>query len=537
MIKNAEAKPLKVVIVGAGAAGYFAAAAIKRNCPGTDVTIVHDPNTPYIGVGESIAFNCRDVMRKLFGIDDESSYDWMKKSNSSYKYGVAFFGFDGTETPMVSGFQWNPSAKIITQSITDTYGHRTKPLGPASGAEDDKYTLWDVWLHLYNKGLRKNENRAGDLSESYWYSYYKTIMNKQHLPQKRLVSSFHFNADYVKDVIHESVGIPCGVKVQALRIKNVVFDGTRVTHLVGEDDSQVHADLFVDCTGFKRLFSQFVPFRWRPVEDTINNAAIVGQGPNRHDLENPSDCVSRHYAMSQGWVFGLPQPGRSGNGYVYNKNFTTDEQQLIDEFDQRFPWMKGAIKRKISWQAGFFEQTFVANCVTLGISSGFTDVYDANGFSTQLAFINQLVDYIKQDHDRTFDWKDSYNQFVNNINNDVLKRIQVGMYLAPKNDTPYWQLMNSVGQELCIKEWLQDTVVSESRRHYNDKLQHFWYQGPLANMAMYYGIDLPWQIDIDNETEQLAINFFDYFNSKNKIQAKHAQSANNWYNNFFGTSQ
>jgi hypothetical protein len=79
--------------------------------------------------------------------------------------------------------------------------------------------------------------------------------------------------------------------------------------------------------------------------------------------------------------------------------------------------------------------------------------------------------------------------------------------------------------------------VSESRRHYNDKLQHFWYQGPLANMAMYYGIDLPWQIDIDNETEQLAINFFDYFNSKNKIQAKHAQSANNWYNNFFGTSQ
>ena len=105
MIKNAEAKPLKVVIVGAGAAGYFAAAAIKRNCPGTDVTIVHDPNTPYIGVGESIAFNCRDVMRKLFGIDDESSYDWMKKSNSSYKYGVAFFGFDGTETPMVSGFQ------------------------------------------------------------------------------------------------------------------------------------------------------------------------------------------------------------------------------------------------------------------------------------------------------------------------------------------------------------------------------------------------------------------------------------------------
>lgn len=527
MVSELEAKHLTIVIVGAGAAGYFAAAAIKRNCPNTDVTIVHDPDTPYLGVGESISFNCRDIMKNLFGIQNEYSFDWMKKSNSSYKYSMAYFGFDGTTKPMVAGAQWNPSYNVINQSITQTHKQTISPYQLANGADDHRYTLWDIWLHLFNKSFRKKETRLGDLCESTWYAYYKTmIQNNDHL------TTFHFNADYVKEVIHDSVGVPHGVKVKALKIKNVVFDGTKVTHIVGDDDSHIHADLFIDCTGFKRLFSQFVPFQWNATEDTINNTAIVGQGPNRHDRQHPSDTVSRHYAMSNGWVFSLPQPNRSGNGYVYNKNFTSDDQLIVDEFEQRFPWSKNVIKRKISWQTGFIDKPFVANCLSLGVSAGFTDVWDANGFSTQLTFINRLVSFIKQDTQRTFYWQEKYNNFVKNINEDVLKRIQVGIYLAPKNDSPYWQIMNDIGRQMKLKEWLQDAVVSPSRRFVAGS-PHFWYQPAWANVALYYNIDIPWQADIDSETEQLAINFFDYFNNHNKIQAKHSQPVNDWYNNFY----
>ena len=49
-----QPKNLKIAIVGAGAAGYFAAAALKRNCANVDVTVIYDPDTPYIGVGESL---------------------------------------------------------------------------------------------------------------------------------------------------------------------------------------------------------------------------------------------------------------------------------------------------------------------------------------------------------------------------------------------------------------------------------------------------------------------------------------------------
>ena len=78
-LQKIESKPLKIVVVGAGAAGYFIAAGLARNCPNVDVTIVHDPNTPYIGVGESTGFGCRWDLYHLFGVLDD--LDWMKKTN------------------------------------------------------------------------------------------------------------------------------------------------------------------------------------------------------------------------------------------------------------------------------------------------------------------------------------------------------------------------------------------------------------------------------------------------------------------------
>ena len=67
-------KKLKIVIVGAGAAGYFAAAAIKRNCPEHEVVVVSDPNTPHIGVGEAIAWNGPNFMQVVLGLKD---FQWM----------------------------------------------------------------------------------------------------------------------------------------------------------------------------------------------------------------------------------------------------------------------------------------------------------------------------------------------------------------------------------------------------------------------------------------------------------------------------
>ena len=43
----------KIVVLGAGSAGYLSAVALKRLLPQLDVTVLHSEKIPVIGVGES----------------------------------------------------------------------------------------------------------------------------------------------------------------------------------------------------------------------------------------------------------------------------------------------------------------------------------------------------------------------------------------------------------------------------------------------------------------------------------------------------
>jgi hypothetical protein len=520
---------LKIIVVGAGAAGYFAAAAIKRNCPDTEVTIVYDPNTPYIGVGEGISWHSRGIMKDLFGFANEFDQDWMAKSRSSYKHCTSYVGFDGTDTPLITPHFWNPDASIVTRSIIELasngYRHQDSHLS--------QYSLFDLWLHLYNKGLRPKSSRMADLTEAFWYVHHNTIPDPKNTFQDRWWPSFHFNADYIKDVIHELVGIPNGVKTMAKKIKQVNFDGEKIQSLTCEDDGRITADLFIDCTGFKRFIASQLPFKWQPAGDHFNNSAVVGQGPNSNGTVNPSSCRTEHYAMDHGWVFSLPQPGRSGNGYLFNSKMTGSADAVVDEFNQKFPSKANAIKKLMTWDPGFYKDTFVANCITLGISSGFVDVFDANNFSAGLVFIERLVEFIKHDQDNSFAWRDQYNNFVNNINNDVLFRIQTGLMLALKNDTVYWQDLGQMAKDLKLKEQLQEAILGDARRKNAKCRDVFWLQPAMGTQALNYNIELPLQLDIDSKTEQLAMNYFDWFSRKNQLQAQYSTPVNEWYNKMY----
>ena len=522
---------MKIVIVGAGAAGYFAAAAIRRNCPDTDVTIVHDPNTPYIGVGEGISWHTRNIMKQVFGFDNEFDRDWMARSRSSYKHCTSYVGFDGTDTPLITPHFWNHSANMVTKSIIDL------AVNGYQKSDDylSQYSLFDLWLHLYNRGMRPKSSRMADLTEAFWYTHYNTIPDPKETFQDRWSPSFHFNADYIKDVIHELVGIPNGVKTIAKKVKQVHFDGVKIQHITCEDDTDIAADLFIDCTGFKRFLAEQLPFQWQPAGDHFNNSAVVGQGPNSDGTVNPSSCRTEHYAMDHGWVFSLPQPGRSGNGYLFNSKLSGSADSVVDEFNQKFPHKANAIKKLMTWEPGFYKDTFVTNCITLGISSGFVDVFDANNFSAALVFIERLVDFIKHDQEKTLSWRDQYNQYVNGMNNDVLFRIQTGLFLALKNDTKYWQHLQQVAKDLRLREQLQQAVLDDDRRKNLKSKFHdvFWLQAALGTQALNYNIELPLTLDIDQKTEQLAMNYFDWFSRKNQIQAQHSVPVNDWYNKMY----
>jgi hypothetical protein len=452
-------KPIRVVIVGGGGAGVFAAAALKLNCTNVDVVMLHDPATPYIGVGESLGFTTRRFMRDYLHFERDE--DWVVGTNSTYKLGVVHTGFDGTDTPHYSTHFFQPSAKILDQSIISAYQQSLPPgVGlPPTGSADDQHSLVDIWLHLYAKGLRKLETREADLSEMYWYIHYGTMPDPDHHEHHDRTTSFHMNADYAKDFIFDQLCAPNNVSVIPKKIKQVKVNEQGISALVCDDDTEVVGDLYIDCTGFKRILATQLPFQWVKLAEEFSDSAIVGQGPNHHGLSVPSTSVTEHHAMNNGWAFSLPMPERSGNGYVFNSRLSGNEDLLIQEFDQKFPWKAGCIKRKIQWEPGYYEKFFVQNCIVLGISSGFTDPYDANGFTTVLRYIERMVQYIQQDPARTFDWQHKFNEFGAGLVQDAQLRIQTGLWCCTKNNSEYWQAMHRAAKrDNLVEQWREGHV-------------------------------------------------------------------------------
>lgn len=532
-----DAKPLKVVVVGGGAAGVFFAAALKRNCENVSVTIIHDPKIPYIGVGESLGFTSRFFMRDVLGYTRDE--DWLIPSRSTFKHGVLHQGFDGTETPHYSVHFFQPSLRTLSASIIGAYRQTLSGAvgGPPTGDPGDEYTMIDLWLHLYAKGLRHRDQRFSDLSEMYWYVRNNTMPAPGSHDNQGVTTSFHVNADYAKDVVWERINNQ--VETITKNVQQVVVENGQIQKLIFDDGESIKGDVYVDCTGFKRILARQLPFVWKSLPEEFNNTAIVGQGPNHGGISIPSTTITEHYAMDHGWSFSLPMPDRSGNGYLYNTRLFDNEDQLLAEYDQKFPWKQGCLKRKISWEPGYYETNFVGNCVTLGISTGFIDPYDANGFTTTLQFITKFVKLLKQDPARTFVWRKEYNSYVLGVLDDAYLRIKTGLWLAPKNNTEYWRTLSEAARRDNLVEQLRDAVHNPKRKYPGARSwKLLWSQGVNMDHALYYGIDLkPVILPISQETEQLAINFFDYFGRKNQIQAQNAVPVKDYYKKLYNLTE
>lgn len=521
-------KPLKMIIVGAGAAGYVAAAVIRRKLPHIDVTIIHDPKTPHIGVGETLAWNASFFMREYLGLSDKQ---WMKDSESVYKFGIKLVGWngEGDDDILYSLYWWNPHINIFDKSIHSAY---------EIGTNGDKHfgyvSAWEMWLNLYKKGLRTANDRYGDLSEIFWYTQYNTVpWNESGQPAiSKNNITYNINSDYFRHTVHKLVGEPNGVKIIPIPVKEVKMDGEKIKSLILGDESEHTADLYVDCTGFGRLLAKKIPsFVWEDCDEYFNNASLVGRA-YEPDNEYPTSTFTDFYSMKYGWAFSVPFGPRSGNGYQFNRNIYSNEDAICEEFEQRFPNKKNVITKKLTWDPGFYNKIFSENCILLGISHGFGDVFDSNNFSSNLTFIMRLVNYLQQDTAGEFGWKDDYNNAVNSIVESIKFRIQTCFHTSPRNDTVYWQTMKEARDKLNTEKRFTDSIYKIAGRQQENNI--FFAQGQHANHILHYGLDFePTAKKFTDKQEQLALNFFKYFNEKNRISAMHGTPLQTFNNRFY----
>jgi tryptophan halogenase len=201
----------------------------------------------------------------------------------------------------------------------------------------------------------------------------KQILLDQGFPQKH-----HQFFKFVKfgKWLKNKYCLPKGVTLIPSTVVEVKTNNSGIDKLILKDFSNVEADLFVDCTGFKSLLiGQELKVPFDSFEDIlINNRAWACQVPYK-EKEKEIEPFTHCTAIGHGWVWNTPLWSRLGTGYVYSDKFINPEEAK-EEFKKYLMSDKMLVPRtadeieKLSFKdvpmrVGMHKQTFVKNVVAI----------------------------------------------------------------------------------------------------------------------------------------------------------------------------
>jgi tryptophan halogenase len=532
----------KIVVVGAGTSGWITASAIQRNNPTLDVTVVHDSTIPTMGVGETLTFAMPYFMREVLGLQDD---DWMSQCQATYKSGVKW-----TDWKHKGDLHQSSSvAEFAVRDLLDNHYVTNRTMisrKNVPGLVHPEMLITKLWYSMYRKGMLGDniDNLQAALTDQYYFSLNnKSIRNLDGtwISDPHLGHTYHYNAEVVSNVVGNLVGKPCGVREIDSRVTEVIFDNQSIKSLKLANGVELTADLFIDCTGFKRLLMSQMPNEWVGSDEYSNNSALVKQ-ITYDGLDHPQHRVSGSTvfaAMNSGWRFSVPLQNRSGNGYIFNKNITPDIDQLADELN-----MSVADKnecRLIQWTPGRYANAVSNNCMSLGLSLGFTDPFDANNLTVTTALITAISKMLSDPADNNLS---SLTRIVNDINNvlwnDVDMRVKSALRLSPKTDTEYFRIMaDAASTTKLLDKFIEHIQRRESiemaeiasgiRPKYKSSTWRVWSH---ITLAMRYGIDLPVD-EFDPDLAEVAKHYFATRMAKNKMLADRAPSTQDFYRTHF----
>ncbi len=338
----------RVVVVGGGTSGYFAALALKRQLPELEVTLLESSKIPIIGVGEATTTLMPPFLHKQLGIDIEELY---RDVRPTWKLGIKFdWGVPGepfmypfgTAEPIEA---FAHDGNIANQSVCAMMmaRDRTPIVGCEDGGALSLLPQMKFAYHLENRALVAFLAREG---------------RRAGLP--------HIDAEVTNVVVSK--------------------DGSRIEHLQLDDGRTLEADLFVDASGFRALLiekalgSEFKSYASSLYCDT----ALVGNVP-QHGLIEPYTTAQ---TMDAGWCWRIPVEGEDHRGYVYSSAYLSADQAHAEMLAKN-PGLRDTWS--VRFRSGRHAEFWKGNTVAVGNAYGFVEPLESTALHMVILELAYLV--------------------------------------------------------------------------------------------------------------------------------------------------
>lgn len=401
-------KPLSIVVLGGGTAGWMAANLMakrwgKRNF---DIRVIESPDIGIIGVGEGSTPQLKAFFDKI-GVSES---EWMPQCNATYKTGITFKAWSA-----IPGFEdyFHPFPARTDRDIAQAF--------------------------VYNCFLRR-ENLDVDVSpNTYFLPAYLATQKLGPIPSENFpfpVSyGYHFDSHLVGEFLRNKAK-EFGVETIQDNIADVRLNKRGdIAALISTSGDEYHADFFIDATGFKSLLLQqalkveFDSFK----ENLFNDSAVVL--PTPCDKAVNSQTIAT--AMQHGWRWDIPLTHRTGNGYVYSADFCSANDAEM-ELRQALGMLESDVEaRHLKMRVGQVREHWSRNCLAVGLSQGFIEPLEA----TALHLVQETVERFM----RCFERGEFQTTHQNEFNQSIRARFEgIRDYIVchykvnSRADSEYW---------------------------------------------------------------------------------------------------
>jgi tryptophan 7-halogenase len=405
------------VIVGGGSAGWVTAACmarllLKSQYGGYKITLVESSDIGIVGVGEATIPSLQDLLSYL-NIDEA---DFVRSTNATYKLAIKFQ-------------DW--------AKIGEGYFHPFGDMGPLV----ENTALYFHWLQ--NRATNENIVPLQDLAIC-------TAMAKQNKfckPERDAQSvrnwlsyAYHFDAGLFADYL-KGYGKAKGVNHVIGTINEVKQNANGdIETLNLSDGRKISGDFFIDCSGFaallidKTLGSQY--------EDWTNFLPVDSAVAMPTKTTYPITPYTLSTAREAGWTWRIPLQNRVGNGYVYSSKFSSDERAkevLMSAIDAQAI----AEPRIIKFKAGRRRESWVKNCLSLGLASGFLEPLESTAIHLVIASVFRFFDHFPRTYEMEYMRKTYNSRFVYEM--EEIRDFLILHYCTSKrDDSEFWKYVTTM---------------------------------------------------------------------------------------------